>query len=54
MTKQVPAINLLHAIICDDIRREDNGKFILIWCLPGSDYAQCNSGANHIIHVAAI
>lgn len=32
--QQVPSISLVHAIICDDIRREDNGKFILIGVYP--------------------
>lgn len=31
---QIPNITLVHAIICDDIRREDNGKFILIGVYP--------------------
>ncbi len=32
--QQVPSISLVHAIVCDDIRREDNGKFILIGVYP--------------------
>lgn len=34
MAKRTPAITLLHSIVCDDIRREDNGKFILIGVYP--------------------
>lgn len=32
--QQIPTISLIHSIICDDIRREDNGKFILIGVYP--------------------
>lgn len=32
--QQTPSIALVHAIVCDDIRREDNGKFILIGVYP--------------------
>ncbi len=32
--KQVASINLVHSIVCDDIRREDNGKFFLIGVYP--------------------
>src|SRR5581483_417621 len=34
MAKRSSAITLLHTIVCDDIRREDNGKFILIGVYP--------------------
>lgn len=34
MTKQNVSINLMHSIVCDDIRREDSGKFILIGVYP--------------------
>ncbi|HSX20973.1 MAG TPA: hypothetical protein VLG38_07635 [Gammaproteobacteria bacterium] len=34
MAKRIPSITLLHSIVCDDIRREDNGKFILIGVYP--------------------
>lgn len=34
MPKRNSAITLSHTIICDDIRREDNGKFILIGVYP--------------------
>lgn len=32
--KQHASVNLVHSIVCDDIRREDNGKFFLIGVYP--------------------
>ena len=34
MTTHDANISLIHTIVCDDIRREDNGKFILIGVYP--------------------
>lgn len=34
MPKRNSAITLSHSIVCDDIRREDNGKFMLIGVYP--------------------
>lgn len=33
---QLPSINIAHAIACDDIRQETNGKFILIGAYSGN------------------
>jgi len=36
MSEQLARINPLSAIFCDDIRREDNGKELLIGVYSGS------------------